>query len=395
VTTPGVGPLTGVQVVGLEHSVAGPLCTRILGDMGADVIKVERPGGGDFSRHWDRNANGDGAQFWWLNRGKRSIALDLKNSPDRTVFDRLLDRADVLVHNLSPAAASRLGLSDPSFDVRFPSLVSCQISGYGASGSLRDRKAYDMLVQAESGIMSLTGTPAQPSRAGVSVCDVGTGMYAATLVLGALIEQRQTGRGRRLDVAMMDAALEFVAPMLISYANAGVLYERVPQRHHAIAPYGVFHCRDGEGVLIAVEQNREWGLMCERLLGDARLADDPRYSTNSARITHREAVDRMVADAVGALELTAMTALFDELGLAYGILNSMAEVDGHPVLRERGARRTVAGPGGREVKTLIGLGERLFAAGSDAGAPPELDQDRDAILDELGRDAGGASVDRA
>ena len=382
---PASRPLEGIRVVGLEHSVAGPLCTRILGDMGADVIKVERPGAGDFSRHWDHNANGEGAQFWWLNRGKRSIALDLKDSDDRAVFERLLDRADVLVHNLSPAAAERLGLADPSLDERFPSLVSCQISGYGNSGPLRDRKAYDMLVQAESGIMSVTGTPTHPSRAGVSVCDVGTGMYAAALVLGAVIEQRRTGRGRRLDIAMMDAALEFVAPMLMSYANAGVVYERLPQRHHAIAPYGVFYCRDGEGVLIAVEQNSEWRLVCERLLGDATLADDPRYSTNAARITHREAVDHMVADAVGALDFGAMTAVFDEMNLAYGALNSMAEVATHSVLRDRGALRTVAGRGDRQVDTVIGVGERLFAAASEPGAPPELDQHREAILDEVGR----------
>jgi len=378
--------LTGIRVVGLEHSVAGPLCTRILSDMGADVIKVERPGGGDFARHWDHNANGEGAQFWWLNRGKRSIALDLKEPRDRAVFDSLLDRADVFVCNLSPAGAVRLGLADPSFDARFPSLVSCQISGYGRSGSLRDRKAYDMLVQAESGIMSLTGTPAQPTRTGVSVCDVGAGIYAAALVLAAVIEQRRTGRGRRLDVAMMDAALEFVAPMLVSYANAGVIYERVPQHHHAIAPYGVFHCRDGEGILIAIEQNREWGLLCERLLGDARLADDPRYSTNSARISNREAVDKMVADALRALDLSTIAALFDEMGLAYGVLNSMAEVVDHPVVQERGALRTVAARRGGDVKTLIGVGERLFAADSEPSPPPELDQHRGEILEELGHD---------
>lgn len=369
--------------MGLEHSVAGPLCTRILGDLGADVIKVERPEGGDFSRHWDRNANGEGAQFWWLNRAKRSIALNLKDTSDRALFDRLLDHADVLVHNLSPAAVARLGLADAAFDARFPSLISCQISGYGGVGPLRDRKAYDMLVQAESGIMSLTGTPAQPSRAGVSVCDVGTGMYAAVLVLGALVEKRRSGRGQRLDIAMMDAALEFVAPMLMSYANTGVLYERAPQHHHAIAPYGAFRCRGGESILIAVEQSREWRLICERLLGNSALADDPRFSSNSARITNVEAVDQMVGSAIASFDLSTITAMFDELGLAYGILNTMAEVEAHPVVGEREALETVLGPQGREVKTLIGVGERAFGTREEGGAPPRLDEHRDAILDEL------------
>lgn len=381
--TSGTGPLSGVRVVGLEHSVAGPLCTRILGDMGADVIKVERPGGGDFSRHWDHNAGGDGAQFWWLNRGKRSIALDLRDEADTRTFVALLDRADVLVHNLSPAAADRLQLTDAALEKRFPALVSCQISGYGATGPFSARKAYDMLVQAESGIMSLTGSQEEPSRVGVSLCDVGTGIYAATLVLGALLEQRRTGRGRRLDVTMMDTSLEFVAPMLVSYVNGGVVYPRIPQRHHAIAPYGVYVCGDGAALLIAVEQDREWRLVCEHLLGRAELADDPRFATNPARLAHRDAVDALMSEAVAALDLDGATAACERLQLAYGVLHDMSALHHHPVVRARGALRVERTPDGREIETVIGLAERLFGTERPANLPPLLDEHREAILSEL------------
>jgi itaconate CoA-transferase len=380
--TEGSGPLAGVRVIGLEHSVAGPLCTRILGDMGADVVKVERRGG-DFSRHWDHNAGGESAQFWWLNRGKRSIELDLKDPSNRRVFDALLAGADVFVHNLSPAAALRLGLDDDAFQTAFPQLVCCQISGYGSSGAFRDRKAYDMLLQAESGVMSVTGRPEEPTRVGVSLCDIGTGIYAAALVLGALIEQRATGAGRRLDVSMMDTAVEFVAPMLMSYANAGVVYERIPQRHHAIAPYGVFSCADGGALLIAVEQDDEWRLVCDQLLGDPLLADDPRFTTNSARVKHRGAVDRLMSEALAQLNLAESVELCERLRLAYGVLNEMPAVRDHPVVRERGALRSELAPRGESIETVVGIAERAFRTQRPRATPPRLDEHRGEILSEL------------
>lgn len=383
-------PLAGVRVIGLEHSVAGPLCTRILGDMGADVIKVERPGSGDFSRHWDHNANGDGAQFWWLNRGKRSIALDLHDDGDRQTFLTLLAGADVLVHNLSPAAADRLGLTSDAFAQRFPALVSCQISGYGANGPLSDRKAYDMLVQAESGIMSLTGRPEEPSRVGVSLCDVGTGVYAATLVLAALLRQRQSGRGALLDMTMMDTSLELVAPMLVSYTNAGVVYPRIPQRHHAIAPYGVYTCGDGPAILIAVEQDREWRHVCEQLLHRPELAEDPRFETNAARLEHRDEVDRLMSSALAELDLAAATQTCDRLGLAYGVLNEMSGVHSHPVLASRGMLSREQAPDGRQVETVVGVAERAFGTVRTQAAPPALDEHRQAILSELDQNPGTA-----
>lgn len=382
-----VGPLADTLVVGLEHSVAGPLCTRILGDLGADVIKIERPESGDFSRHWDRNAAGSGAQFWWLNRGKRSVALDLRSNEGRSTLARLLDRADVFVQNMSPAAAARLGLDDPAFDERHPRLVHCHISGYGSGGSLRDRKAYDMLVQAEAGLMSLTGTPDQAMRIGVSVCDVGTGIYAAALVLGALSAARATGRGRRIDLAMFDVALEMLAPMLVSYANAGVEYARVPDRHPAIAPYGVFRCSDDHEVLIAVEQQHEWRSLCERLLRDPGLADDERFASNTARVTHREEVDGLLDRAFGRMSSADATALLEELGVAYATVNDVAGVASHPVTTDRGMLASVADERGVDVTTIVGPAERLLAPNRRGRLrPPTLGEDTEAVLRELDAD---------
>jgi crotonobetainyl-CoA:carnitine CoA-transferase CaiB-like acyl-CoA transferase len=380
-----VPPLEGYTVVGIEHSVAGPLCTRILSDLGARAIKIERAPHGDFARHWDGNVTGECSQFWWLNRGKESLVLDLKAESGRAALHLLLERADVLVCNLSPGASERLGLGGETLAAQYPKLVSCQISGYGAAGAFRDRKAYDMLMQAEAGLMSLTGTPEQPSRAGVSISDVSTGIYGAALVLGALLGRMRDGRGRHLDLAMYDATIEFAAPMLISYLNAGVTYPRVPDRHHAIAPYGVFRCANGASVLVAVEHDSEWRVFAEAVLRRPELADDPRYATNTARLVNRKDVDGAVADALARLDLPAATKAFDELGLAYAVLNDMGQVSRHPVLAERGILGEVETANGRTARTVVGIGERLFATARGLLArPPALGQHTEAILAELG-----------
>jgi itaconate CoA-transferase len=390
------GPLAGTVVVGLEHSVAGPLCTRILADLGADVIKVERAGSGDFSRHWDGNVRGEGAQFWWLNRGKRSIALDLKDDADRALFDRMLHSADVLVQNMSPAAADRLGLHEPDFEERHPGLVVCDISGYGNATPLRERKAYDMLVQAESGVMSLTGTPEQPMRSGISVCDVSTGIYAATLVLAALAERSATGRGRRLDVAMFDATLEFLGPMLLSYLNSGVVYPRLPDRHHAIAPYGVFRCSDGTAILLAVEQDAEWRLFVSAVLARPDLADDPRFVTNLARVEARDDVDGLVGEFFAGITGVEAVERLEHLNLAYGVLNDVGVVGTHPVLDARGIAEQVETAEGETAYALTGLARRLFGVDSAVRArPPLLDEDGDAIRLEFGARPGENAPDGA
>jgi itaconate CoA-transferase len=377
-------PLSGLLVVGLEHSVAGPLCTRILGDLGADVIKVERPPAGDFARHWDANVHGDCSQFWWLNRGKKSVALDLKTASGREAFDALLARADVLVSNQSPRAMDGLGLTRERLGDAHPGLVTCSISGYGERGAFRERKAYDMLVQAESGIMSLTGSEDQPTRAGVSIADVATGIYAAALVLGAVVGRLRDQRGAYLDVAMFDATVEFAGPMLISYLNAGIVYPRLPDRHHAIAPYGVFRCAGGDRLLVAVHNDAEWRRVADRLLGRAELADDPRYATSVARLEHRHEVDDLTADALGVLSKPEATRLLDEIRVAYGSVNDMGGVESHPATAERSLIDEVETATGAIARTLVGMGERLFPA-SDRGRvrPPLLGEDTGSVLASL------------
>jgi itaconate CoA-transferase len=378
-------PLEGLLVVGLEHSVAGPLCTRILGDLGATVIKVEREPAGDFARHWDDNVHGDCAQFWWLNRRKRSVALDLKVTAGRNAFDALLARADVLVSNQSPGAMERLGLTEDRLNAEFPTLVTCSISGYGAAGAFRDRKAYDMLMQAEAGVMSLTGSPEQPARVGVSISDVATGIYAAALILGALVGRRREQRGAYLDVAMFDATVEFAGPMLISYLNAGIIYPRLPDRHHAIAPYGVFRCADGARLLVAVHNDAEWRSFADRVIGRPELADDVRYATSVARLEHREEVDELTGAALGRLPKHDAVRLLDQIRIAYGSVNDMAEVAAHPATAERSLIDEVETIGGAKARTLVGMGERLFAA--DPGGrvrPPALGEDTERVLGALG-----------
>jgi itaconate CoA-transferase len=389
------GPLGGMLVVGLEHSVAGPLCTRILGDLGADVIKVERPPHGDFARSWDANVDGEGAQFWWLNRRKRSVLLDLKDTEGRAAFDRLLARADVFVTNLAAGATKRLSLTRELLSLRYPGLVACHITGYGVDGPFRDRKAYDMLVQAEAGIMSVTGTGEQPTRVGVSIADVGTGIYAAALTLGALLGRLRgrTGEGIHLDIAMHDAMTEYVAPMLVSYLNAGVVYPRLPDHHHAIAPYGVFRCADGGRLLIAVQTDAEWRIFAADALGRPELANDPRFATNVARLAHRADVDRLSQASLGARDTPAATALLDKLRIAYGSVNDVEDVARHPVVADRGILADVATASGASATTVVGMAERLLGGGdARRDRPPRLGEDTDTVLERLGRGGSAASI---
>jgi itaconate CoA-transferase len=348
------------------------------------VIKVERPPAGDFARHWDANVHGDCSQFWWLNRGKKSVALDLKTPSGREAFDALLARADVLVSNQSPRAMDGLGLTRERLGGTHPDLVTCSISGYGERGAFRERKAYDMLVQAESGIMSLTGSEEQPTRAGVSISDVATGIYAAALVLGAVVGRLRGQRGAYLDIAMFDATVEFAGPMLISYLNAEIVYPRLPDRHHAIAPYGVFRCAGGDRLLVAVHNDAEWRRVADRLLGRAELADDPRYATSVARLEHRHEVDALTADALGALSKPEATRLLDEIRVAYGSVNDMGGVASHPATAERSLIDEVETATGAIARTLVGMGERLFSAnGGGRLRPPLLGEDTGSVLASL------------
>jgi itaconate CoA-transferase len=370
-------------VVGVEQSVAGPLCTRILGDLGANVIKVERSAG-DFSRGWDTHVAGESAQFWWLNRRKRSIAVDLRDPSGRKILETLLGHADVLVHNMSPHAAERLGLTGDTARDRYPELVNCQISGYGNTTSYRDRKAYDMLVQAESGVMSLTGTPEAAGRVGVSISDVSSGIYAALLVLAALYERHETGRGRTLDVSMFDVTTEFAAPMLLSYLNGGVLFPRLLDQHHAIVPYGVFFSADGHGIVLAVHQDAEWAQLCEQLIDAPELAGDPRFATNTRRVEHRDEVHSAVSAAFAARTRDELQKRLQELGLAYAEVNDVARVATHPALLDRAIVAPVESASGAVVSSLSGIAERTFGTPVTGRVrPPSIGEDTDEVLREL------------
>jgi crotonobetainyl-CoA:carnitine CoA-transferase CaiB-like acyl-CoA transferase len=371
-TGPPAGPLAGVRVVALEHSVAGPLCSRILGELGADVLKVERPGHGDFSRHWDDHAAGDSAQFWWLNRGKAGATADLRSDAGRRWLAEALGDADVLVYNMSPAAVRRAGLDRDTVATTWPHLVAVQISGYGADGPWTERKAYDMLVQAEAGLMSLTGSPGEPSRIGVSVGDVMTGVYAAVLTLAALHERRATGRGRHVDVAMFDCALELVGPMLGSFVNAGVTFRPDPRHHHAIAPYGVFRCGDGRTVVFAVEQDDEWQRLCREVLRAGELADDERYADNAGRVRHRDELAGQIEACLAQLDAAEVIRRLDGAELAYARANAMDGVASHPVVAQGRALVTSYSEDGRAITSIEGLAARAFGRSLAGAAAPAL-----------------------
>jgi len=374
-------PAADVQVVAIEQSVAGPLCSRILADLGADVIKVEPPRG-DFARHWDTHANGEASHFAWLNRRKRSIALDLGEPRDLGVLHKLLAAADVLVFNMSLRAAQRLDLTGERLEAAYPRLVACQITGYGNRGEMCDRKAYDMLVQAETGLMSLTGDESGPVRIGVSVADVGTGIYAAALVLAALLEREHTGRGKFIDISMFETMLEFAGPNLIAFANAGVRYPRSRMRHHSISPYGIFETADGQ-IALAVEHDDEWRRLCRLVLNRPDL-DIERYSTNERRHAHRDELETAVESELRRRSRSEWLELLDRAGLAFASVNEIDQVWEHPVVRDLGLKRQVALPNGQLAWVPTSPAERAFERTDGEPPVPALDADRDALLTTKG-----------
>src|SRR5579863_1552249 len=286
-------PLTGIRVVALEQAVAAPFCSRQLADMGAEVVKVERPDGGDFARGYDGALNGVSAYFAWLNRGKRSIVLDLKQERDRERFGKLVARADVLVHNLAPGAVERLGFGYEELAKSHPRLIWCGISGYGPDGPYRDKKAYDLLVQAESGVVSLTGTAEAPAKVGISIADIGSGLYAYSSILAALLERGRTGRGGRIDISMLECLAEWVMPPLYAWQGTGRIPERAGLRHNMMVPYGAYNCADGP-VNFAIQNEREWRRFCEQVLEMPALAVDERFAGNGRRLENRAALEATI-----------------------------------------------------------------------------------------------------
>lgn len=324
-------PLEGILVVTLEQAVAAPTTTRRLADAGARVIKLERPEG-DFARKYDAVVDGESAYFIWLNRGKESVCVDLHAEQDRALFEALIAKADIFVQNLKPGAIDRLGFAPARLRERHPKLITCSISGYGSTGPLANRKAYDLLIQAEAGIAGVTGSPDEPTRVGVSLVDYGSGLNAYEAVLEALIARGRTGQGAEIDLSMFDAMAELMAVPLL-YGQHGTAPKRVGLKHPSVAPYGVFPTADGTPVLIAIQNDREWRVLSEKILGDAALADDPRFATNIARVENRAATDAKVAAVTKTHTGSEISKALADANIAFGMLNAVEDVLAHPCFR--------------------------------------------------------------
>ena len=393
-------PLEGLRVVALEHAVAAPICTRHLADLGAEVIKIERIGDGDFGRGYDTFVHGQSSFFVWLNRGKRSLTLDVKHPRGREVLGRLVAGADVLVQNLAPGATARLGLTWEKLAAANPGLVLCDISGYGDSGPYARKKAYDLLIQAESGLISVTGTPEEPSRVGISIADIATGMYAQAGVLAALLRRARAKGGQpmgapvgaHVKVAMLDAVSEWMTAQVLRYAYDGTLTPRVATSHPLLAPYGAHRTGDGQ-VIFGLQNDREWAVFCTAVMGQPDLIADPRYATNTARGRHKPALTALIETRFADMTSVEVTALLDRAGIANGRLNGPAEVWEHPQFAARDRWREVLTQGG-PIRALLPpvTFEDVEAA---MGPVPALGADTDAVLGELGYAAADIAALRA
>lgn len=375
-------PLDGMTVVSLEHAVAAPFCTRQLADLGARVIKVERPGSGDFARGYDQRVRGQSSHFTWLNRNKESLALDVKQPEAKAALMQLLEKADVLVQNLAPGAAARMGLSCEALKAHNPRLIVCDISGYGADGPYRDKKAYDLLIQSEAGFLSVTGTPETPSKSGISVADIAAGMYAYTNVLSALLLRGRTGAGSHIDVSMLEAMGEWMGyPMYYAFEGAPPP-PRTGASHASIYPYGPFMAGDGGTVMLGLQNEREWKAFCEGVLREAALAADPRFDSNARRNENREALRARILEIFDKLTAEEVARRLDAAGIANARVNDMADLWAHPQLQARGRWRTVSTPAG-EVPALLPPGANsAFEPRMDP--VPAVGEHTATILAELG-----------
>ena len=374
-------PLTGVRVVALEQAVAAPFCSRQMADLGADVIKVERPDGGDFSRGYDQDVHGLSAYFAWLNRGKRSIALDLKQPRDHQVFAALLTRADVFIHNLTPGAVERFGFGYEPLHESHPRLIWCGISGYGPDGPYREKKAYDLLVQAESGVVSVTGSPDAPAKVGASIADIAAGLYAYSSILAALLNRQRTGTGERIDISMLECLTEWMMPALYVWHGTGRIPVRAGVRHNMIVPYGAYACSGGS-VNFAIQNQREWRRFCDQVLNMPEVADDPRFAANEDRLRNRDELESLIEKRFSALTQTEVLARLDRAGIANGAVNDVAAVAAHPQLAARNRWIKVESPVG-SIPALLPP-HNLLHAPPRMGAVPALGQHTQEILAELG-----------
>jgi formyl-CoA transferase len=389
---PETPPLDGITVVSVEQAVAAPLATRHLAELGARVIKVERPDGGDFARRYDTAVRGHSSYFVWLNRTKESVTLDLSAPDGRAVLDGLVAQADVVVQNLAPATASRLGLDPPTLAARYPRLIACGISGYGTGGPMSQRKAYDLLIQADAGFLEVTGSPEQRVKAGISIADIAAGMYTYSAVLAALVRRGVTGRGCPIEVAMLDALAEWMSMPLLYAHHSGASPGRAGASHATIAPYGPFPTADGE-VLLAVQHEREWRTLCTEVLAQPGLVDDVRFASNSARVAHRRDLDVAIGALLAGLTSAEVTDALEAAGIANAAVRTLDEVWAHPQLRARGRFASVATrsgpvevlrppvefPGGTVFGPVPALGEhtaRCWPSSDSARPPPSEERTR-------------------
>jgi itaconate CoA-transferase len=378
-------PLDGIKVITLEHAIAAPFCTRQLADLGARVIKIERPGTGDFARGYDERVEGLASHFVWTNRSKESLSLDVKQPEAAKILDTLVADADVLVQNLAPGAADRLGLGYETLSKMYPKLIVCDISGYGADGPYRDKKAYDLLIQSESGFLSITGSPGEPAKAGCSIADIAAGMYAYSNILSALILRGRTGKGCRIDVSMLESMVEWMGYPLY-YAIGDQSAPALSGASHAtIYPYGPFLAGDGKTVMLGLQNEREWKVFCERVLEQPSLAADPRFDANSKRSASRDVLRELIVATFSKLTAAEVLKRLDAAGIANAQMNTLADVWVHPQLESRDRWR--------EVGTSAGLIPALLPPGTPNGFMPRMDpvpalgEHTDAILRELGYEA--------
>jgi itaconate CoA-transferase len=375
-------PLDGITVVSLEHAIAAPFCTRQLADMGARVSKIERPGGGDFARGYDERVRGLSSHFVWTNRSKESLTLDLKREEAGGVMERLLETADVLVQNLAPGAAARLGLSFDALHKKYPRLIVCDISGYGEGGPYQDKKAYDLLIQSESGFLSVTGTRDDPVKAGCSIADIAAGMYAYSAILNALLLRQKTGLGSRLDVSMLESMVEWMGfPMYYAFDGATPPV-RAGAAHASIYPYGPFPVGDGATIMLGLQNEREWRVFCAQVLRQAELAEDPRFISNSLRTANRDDLRALIVAAFADLSIEQVTQRLEDAQIANARVNDMAGVWAHPQLQARGRWSQVDSPAGELPALLPPASSNAFAP--RMAAVPAVGQNTDAVLASLG-----------
>ncbi|KQB52745.1 CoA-transferase [Pseudomonas endophytica] len=377
-------PLDGITVVSLEHAIAAPFCTRQLADLGARVIKIERPGSGDFARDYDERVNGLASHFVWTNRSKESLTLNVKQKEADQVLDKLLSTADVLVQNLAPGAAQRMGLSFADLHERFPRLIVCDISGYGEGGPYEQKKAYDLLIQSEGGFLSVTGGPGEDemAKAGCSIADIAAGMYAYTGVLSALLLRDKTGEGSRVDVSMLESLVEWMGyPLYYAYEGAAPP-PRAGAAHATIYPYGPFPTGDGGTVMLGLQNEREWQQFCDKVLLQPDLVSDSRFNANARRSENRNELRALIVEAFASMTAAEVIARLDTALIANAHVNDMAGVWAHPQLQARDRWREVDSPAGK-LPALLPPGQNTaFEPRMDA--VPELGQHTDSLLAELG-----------